>query len=246
MANVHSVQLEVCADNICGVQAAVRGGAARVELCAGLEVGGLTPSLGAVRAACQLEIPVHVLIRCRAGDFEYRPEEVACMAADMQAFSAEGVSGFVIGALEKNKRLNRDVLIRLRDASNDLPLTLHRAFDLTQDKFEALEFAIELGCKRVLTSGGASDALSGIGCIERLIEHSADRIVVMPGGGVTPAILPLILQQVSVSDVHASCQSAVRAAPLELQLGASPESARRETDEGVVRAMVEICKGAVK
>ena len=46
--------LEVCAGDIGSVMAAAEGGAQRVELCAALALGGVTPSEGFVRAAAAL------------------------------------------------------------------------------------------------------------------------------------------------------------------------------------------------
>ncbi|MBY0398419.1 MAG: copper homeostasis protein CutC, partial [Thermoleophilia bacterium] len=150
-----SVSLEVCADSVEGMLAAARGGADRIELCSALEVGGLTPSAGQMARAARLGVPVHALIRSRAGDFCFGPDEVAAMLEDIGAAKAAGLAGVVIGASRSDGRLDEETLSALRSAAGRMSVTLHRAFDLVPDFGEAVEAAVRLGFERILTSGGA-------------------------------------------------------------------------------------------
>ena len=159
-----NVLLEICAGDIASVIAAARGGAARVELCSALAVGGLTPSEGFIaRAVAVPGVRKHVLIRPREGDFVYSPEEVAIMLADVAMAARCGADGVVVGALLPDGSIDTATTRLLVEAahSRGLSVTFHRAFDHTADAVASLECIIALGCDRVLTSGLAPTALQG-------------------------------------------------------------------------------------
>ncbi|WP_433337647.1 copper homeostasis protein CutC [Spirillospora sp. CA-294931] len=195
---------EICIDGTEGAIAAERAGAHRVELCAALFDGGLTPSAGMVRAtlAAVSSIRVHVIIRPRGGDFVFDRHEVAAMEHDVAAVREAGAHGVVIGALTAEGAVDREVTRRLMDAAGDLPVTFHRAFDMTADPFAALDALIELGVDRVLTSGQESSALEGAPLIAELVWRAGDRIAVMPGGGITGRNLARIVAETAVREVH--------------------------------------------
>ena len=68
------MKVEVCVTSIASARMAEAAGADRLELCAELAVGGVTPAPGLLQAIREaVEIPVHVLIRPRSGDFVYSP-----------------------------------------------------------------------------------------------------------------------------------------------------------------------------
>ena len=161
------VLVEVCLDSAEGLAEAVAGGADRIELCAALAVGGLTPSAGLMQAAARCPVPVLAMIRPRAGDFVFSPAEVAIMLADIAAARAAGLAGVVLGASLPGGRLDRAILARLTDAASGLDLTLHRAFDLVPDIAPAIELAADLGFRRILTSGQAATAAEGRAGLER-------------------------------------------------------------------------------
>jgi len=165
--------------------AAFRGGADRLELCANLIIGGTTPSpalFRQVRRDCS--IPVNVLIRPRFGDFLYSEPELEEMAEEISLFRELGADGVVIGVLTPEGELDTDRMARLMDRAGDLSVTLHRAFDMTRDPFAALEAAIELGCRTILTSGQAGDAAAGKDLLRELYARAAGRIDIMAGCGV--------------------------------------------------------------
>lgn len=177
--------LEVCAGSIESALNAQNAGAKRIELCAELSVGGLTPSKGMIQMVKELvDIPVYVLIRPRSGDFDYSLLELEQMKEDV-AFCAElGCEGVVIGALTSERKIHEKITYELMQAAGFMDVTFHRAFDAAQNPFEALDTLREMGIQRVLTSGGASNALEGYNLLGELIEEADDEIIIMPGGGI--------------------------------------------------------------
>jgi copper homeostasis protein len=228
--------LEVCVDDIAGLEAAVSGGADRIELCSALDSGGLTPSCGFMAAAAQVPIPVFALIRPRAGGFVYSEAEVAVMEADIAAARDAGLAGVVIGATTADGALDQQVNRKLVDAAMGLDLTLHRAIDVVSDMERAVDLAISLGFSRVLTSGGARHAEEGIDIIARLVERSAGKISIMPGGGVRPENAARFLAIPGVTELHASCSGAYVGAGRLVELGFLSEMPRR-TDAAIVRQL---------
>jgi copper homeostasis protein CutC len=201
--------LEVCVEDTRGIAAAVAGGADRIELCAALDVGGLTPPPSLIRAAASAPIPVHLLVRPRAGDFVYDAVERGLVEDDIRAAADAGLAGVVIGASTRDGRLDLDGLARWVEVARAraLSITLHRAFDLTPDPLAALEQAVALGFDRILTSGGAPRAVDAIDTLTSLVAAAGDRITLLVGSGVSPATLPALLAT-GAREVHASCRVA--------------------------------------
>lgn len=205
--------LEVCVDDLGGLREALAGGASRIELCSALAVGGLTPSAALISAAVRAPVPVHVLIRPRAGDFVYDAGEDELIAADVRAAVNAGAAGVVIGANRPGGVLDSAHLQRLvavaRDAAGrrggPLALTLHRAFDLCEDSGKALEAAITLGFDRVLTSGGAGSAMAGRERLTALVRQACGRIKILAAGGIDANNVDAVLAT-GVNEIHASCQ----------------------------------------
>ncbi|RFU39574.1 copper homeostasis protein CutC [Actinomadura logoneensis] len=199
-----SLTHEICIDSVEGAIAAERAGADRVELCAALFDGGLTPTLGTVRAALAAvsSIRVHVIIRPRGGDFIFDEHEIAAMEHDVVAAREAGAHGVVIGALTPEGEIDRPVTERLMKAAGGLSVTFHRAFDMAADPFAALDTLIDLGVDRVLTSGQDSSALEGAPLIAELVRRAGDRIVVMPGGGITPRNVARVVAETGAREIH--------------------------------------------
>ena len=203
--------LEVCVADPQSLAAAVAGAAERIELCSALELGGLTPTPGLIAMAAATGIPVYALVRSRSGDFVYDEADVAAMIADIAAIRAAGLAGVVLGASKPNGELDGVVLRRLREAAEGLGTTLHRAFDLVPEIAPAVELAIELRFERILTSGCAPDAPSGVGGIAAAHRAAAGRISIMAGSGLRPENVGALLAEVPLSEVHSSCAIAVPA-----------------------------------
>ncbi|GBQ10196.1 copper homeostasis protein CutC [Swaminathania salitolerans] len=202
--------LEICVDESCGLTAAQRPCVARIELCAALAQGGLTPSPGLIARAGGSSVPVFALIRPRAGDFIYSDMETDQMLDDIAHMRQAGLAGVVIGCLDAEGRLDRARLARLRRASLPLRCQLHRAIDLSVDPLQAIDIAIDLGFERVLSSGGARSAAEGAACLGRMMEHARGRIEIMAGGGVRPDNVAEIYRTSGVNGFHASCRIACR------------------------------------
>jgi copper homeostasis protein len=204
------VKVEVCVDSVASAIAAERGGAERIELCSSLIEGGVTPSAGVietVRAAVSL--PLHVMVRPRGGDFCYDDHEFVILQRDIVLAKRFGVDGIVFGILDVNGTLDVERSRRLVDAARPLAVTFHRAFDMTADLFQALEDVCAAGADRVLTSGGEQTSLQGIETIARLVEQSADRIIVMPGSGIKPDNARALVEQTGAREIHVGLRSSV-------------------------------------
>jgi copper homeostasis protein len=227
--------IEVCVDTADGLAAAIEGGADRIELCAALSVGGLTPSRGLMATAAASPVPVFAMIRPRDGDFVYATRDIAVMLADIDAARDAGLAGVVFGANLPDGRLDVVLLRDLIAAAQGMGQTLHRAFDLAPDLDRALEDAIALGLPRILTSGGAATAIEGATVLQRLIARAAGRIAIMPGSGINARTVG-VLRHLPLSEIHASCAVERPVAHGAVALGFSGPM-RRETDAAEVRAL---------
>lgn len=238
MTNANRMPLEVCVDTIDGAWTAAQNGADRIELCASLALGGLTPSPGTMRAAAEISVPVYAMIRPRAGDFVYSERDKSVMEADVRAAEAAGLAGIVTGACVADGELDAAFLARLIGATRLRP-TLHRAFDTLTDIDRAVDQAVALGFERILTSGGAPAAELGLAAIRQTVERAAGRIAVMIGSGVTAANVDMLLDRTGADELHASCASLQPVSPAHsgVRLGFVPESGMRCTDPLLVRSL---------
>ena len=201
--------IEGCVDSYASAAAAALAGADRLELCANLAIGGTTPSpvvFKQVQRDC--DVKINVLIRPRFGDFLYSQPEMEEMCTEIRAFRALGANGVVIGALTPEGTLDMDKMRRLMDCAGDMEVTLHRAFDMTRDPLEALEAAVALGCRTILTSGQASSAPAGLEILRTLRARAAGRIGVMAGCGVKKENIRAIFDGAGITAFHTSGRGA--------------------------------------
>ena len=197
------ILIEACVDSVDAALAAERAGAHRIELCADLAEGGTTPSAGMIQLACErLAIPVFIMVRPRGGDFLYSPAEQETMLREIAIARGLGAHGVVIGALARDGTVDLDITRALVEAARPLPVTFHRAFDLTHDLEGALDALIECGVERVLTSGGVPRAAEGIEMLGALSARARDRIIVMAGGGVDARAATLIVERTGIHELH--------------------------------------------
>jgi copper homeostasis protein len=205
MKIANEILLEVCADSIQGAIIAQSAGSQRIEFCANLSEGGITPSPAQIEIARKLlNIKLYILVRPRGGDFLYDDTEFEIIKSDVHFCGKTGCDGIVIGLLNANGTIDKErsrELIRIA-SQYAMGVTFHRAFDRSNDLFLALEDAIDLGCERILTSGGYDTALEGADVIRQLIEKANNRIVVMPGCGVTPQNANQLIQKTGLKELH--------------------------------------------
>lgn len=201
-----SVQLEVCVYSYESARIAHQVGATRIELCAGANEGGITPSLNLFEQIhTQLGIPCVVMIRPRGGDFVYNESEVQEMCAAIQEFKARGATKFIVGCVTPEGDIDTTTLQRLlAQCDTHDEVCFHRAFDMVRDQHAALEVLIAHGIKRILTSGGRNTALEGLDALVALQQQAAGRIEIMPGSGVTETNLHQILDATGCHTIHGS------------------------------------------
>jgi copper homeostasis protein len=197
------VTIEICVGDVESAIAAEVGGADRVELCDNLAVGGTTPSAGAIAEACRwLSIPVHVLLRPRAGDFVYSERELAVMRHDIEAAKALGAAGVVLGVLTGESAIDRDRAAALIALARPMSVTFHRAIDQASEPLEALDALMAIGVDRVLSSGGRPTALEGMDTLKALVARAADRIAIMAGGRLDLDNLDTIVRTCQLAEIH--------------------------------------------
>ena len=242
---------EICVDSIAGVRAAKAAGADRAELCADLLEGGITPSLGMIRQARTIPgIGLHVMIRPRGGDFLFDDDEFAIMRSDIETAKAEGADGVVIGLLTAAGEVDAARTRELIALARPLSVTFHRAFDVAAEPFRALEALIELGVDRVLTSGQEASVLEGLPLIVELMNRASNRIIVMPGGGITERNVDRLVAAASPREIHFAAlepaPSAMRFRRPHVFMGGElrpPEYDRLDTSAASVRSVIVKASG---
>lgn len=210
--NNNKILLEVCADSVESALIAQKGGANRIEFCDNLVEGGTTPSYGQIKLLRELlDIKLYVLIRPRGGDFLYSDIEFKVMKSDIEFCGEMNCDGVVIGMLNADGSVDMERCRELAGIAEkySMGITFHRAFDRSNDLFISMNDAIELGCERILTSGGKNSALEGADIISELIKKAEDRIVIMPGAGVTPENAEELIKRTGLKELHGTFRNRV-------------------------------------
>jgi copper homeostasis protein len=204
------MKLEICANSLQSALNAQMAGADRVELCSELSVGGITPSLGLLKAVREkITIPVHVLIRPRSGDFNYSDEEFEQMKIDIQLCKDLGFAGIVSGVLSENNSIDIKRTQELIDISKPLSFTFHRAFDCVPKPEQALEKLIQLGVNRILTSGQKDKAIDGLELLKQLKNQAKEQLIILPGSGIRPKNAE-VFREAGFKEIHASASVSVK------------------------------------
>lgn len=224
------ITIEVCVDSLAGAVLAQSLGADRLELCANLSIGGTTPSAGLLRKVrAAVQIPVHVLVRPRGGDFLYHDAEIETMLAEIAFAKTEGAEGIVSGTLTPAGAVDEEITRVLIQAARPLPFTFHRAFDHCREPLKALAGLKELGIQHLLTSGQAPTALDGISLLREL-KRIAGEVSIMPGGGISPANIGQILTALQPQEIHFSGTRRVSSAMIHsssIRMGAEDHTASK-------------------
>lgn len=200
-----SLFFELCAESLVSARAAQAGGADRIELCSGLEQGGVTPSPALmISTIAAVSVPVYVLIRPRAGDFVFSPAEMDTMASQIETAKEAGAAGVALGVLRADRRVDLERTRTLIEVARPMHVTFHRAFDETRNLSEALEDVIAAGADHLLTSGGAPDVLTGAATIAGLARQARARIQIIAGGGLRLKNLVEAVRRSGVYAIHGS------------------------------------------
>ena len=200
--------LEITVESVAAASAAERGGADRIELCADLRCGGLTPAPEIMRnARSAVRLPIFAMVRPRAGNFVYTNGEISLMKSQMTQARALGMNGIVLGVLREDNTVDVSLLKNLVEFAAPLPLTFHRAFDETPDLFRALEDITSVGAARILTSGGASKAPQALDTLAKLVQIAGGRIIIVPGSGIQPENFGVVRQALNAREYHSGLSS---------------------------------------
>jgi copper homeostasis protein len=234
------MRVEISVESVAGARVAAAAGAARVELCAGLSDGGLTPSAALIEAASAL-VEVHVLVRPRPGDFHYTRDELDLIVRDIAVAREHGATGVVVGALTADGHVD-DACAEFVAAAEGMQTTFHRAIDISSDSRQALDRLVALGFTRVLTSGRRRSALDGAPLIKELARTGG--IEVMACGGVRAANAAQVIAATGVRDLHAAPRRPVGRAPggdvSYAGVGVPPGLDHFETDPDEVAALCAV------
>ena len=197
--------LEVCADSVQSAIAAQEGGADRIELCSALVIGGLSPSPAMFQQVREnTDIQIRVLLRPRFGDFCYDEYEFQTLKEEVRQFRELGADGVVIGILKPDGTLNMEQMEELVRAAEGIGITMHRAFDVCRDPYEALEQCVSLGIDTILTSGQKSSAWEGRELLAELVRRSDRRIDILAGAGIGPSVIRELAEYTGVRSFHMS------------------------------------------
>ena len=233
------VLLEIAAFNIEAALNALAAGADRIEFCENPMEGGTTPSYGSLLLMSQLtKQPVFPIIRPRGGDFLYTDREFQVMQNDLMACQQLGFKGAVIGLLNADGTIDIKRTSALIQAAGQMEISFHRAFDRCIDPFLALEQLIDIGCKRILTSGQVPNVGNAIPMIQQLVEKAKDRIIILPGSGVRASNCQAIINETGAVEIHSSARKAIASQMKHNATSMQENVISMGVDENEVKAML--------
>lgn len=240
------ILLEIIASTVSDCLAAEAGGADRIELCAAIATGGLTPSLGTlIEAKKRVRIPIMAMVRPRPGGFCYSEEEFATMRRDAAMFIEHGADGLVFGMLHSDGNVDAARCGKLVEAADGRQAVFHRAFDAVPNYKNSLEELVDLGVTRILTAGQKKTAFDGRERLHELIALADGRIEILPGGGIRPHNVGHLLESSGAAQVHltafsARCDASLSNSPISFgSLPGAPSSSYECVDPDAVRRMRE-------
>ena len=198
-------KLEVCIDNLAGLEACIEGNADRIELCSSLIQGGLTPTVELMKQASESKIPLRIMVRPKSGNFHYSPSDLDQMKKDIDMAHSFGFEGVVFGATLSNGCIDQAILEKLMEHASELKKTLHRAIDTISKPVSAVKIATDLGFDCILSSGGAKTAHDGLSVLKEMHTKALGKIEIMPGSGVNPENAQKIAMSSNFNWIHSSC-----------------------------------------
>ena len=206
-------KLEVCIDNLAGLEACIKGNADRIELCSSLIHGGLTPETDLMRHASNAAIPVRMMVRPKSGNFYYSSTDLRQMKNDIDMARSFGFEGVVFGATLVNGGIDQTFLEKLVTYAFGLKKTLHRAIDTISDPVGAVSIASNLGFDCILSSGGFDTANEGLLILKEMHSRALGKIEIMPGSGVNTENAQKIAKSSNFNWLHSSCSSLLENSP---------------------------------
>ena len=230
--------LELCVASTKAIQIAKKYPFDRIELCQNLENGGTTPSLGLIHFATTSGLNTHVLIRPRAGNFIYTPEEIQVMLTDVKRCNLTSIKGLVVGSLTENHEIDVVTICKMMETVEDLDFTFHRAFDDITDWKKAMDQLIKLRFKRILTSGGQANVDLGKERLKEMVKYANGRIEIMIGGGIRPDNILSLTNEIVPTAIHFSGTSMVKNSTSKSLFSTD----QLEIDEEKVKLMVQNLK----
>ncbi|BEP29070.1 copper homeostasis protein CutC [Helicovermis profundi] len=239
------MKIEICVDRVSSGVIAEKAGATRLELCQDLSIGGTTPSFGLVKETLEnVNIPVVLMIRPRAGDFCYDDYEFSCMLNDIELFKELNIEGFVIGILKADGSIDAKRMKLAIESAPNKDFIFHRAFDMSNNLDNSLEISKELGIKRILTGGGKQRAIDGIGVLEKLTKKSED-VIIMAGSGINLDNISKF-KEINISEIHLSgkhfTQSKMQFRKKNISMGSVSKESEYLIEEASLEKIVKIVK----
>jgi copper homeostasis protein len=243
-------RLEICADSVASALIAMEAGAHRIELCDSLIDGGITPSAGKIESVIKkVDIPLHVIIRPRGGDFLYTAIEYDIMKRDIDLCGEAGADGIVIGILTPEGNIDIERSARLIEKARPMSVTFHRAFDMCSDPFRGVADVIATGADRLLTSGQMNDAQSGAALISELVRKAGSKLIIMPGGGLNESNIGAVAKITGASEFHMTGRKSIESRMTFRRNGISmggnnngDEFTMRTADPDMIKNIVQILK----
>lgn len=194
---------EACVESFEKAKEAQDKGANRIELCENLAVGGTTPSYGTVKICLEkLNIPIFPMVRARGGNFNYSKDEIEIMKEDIKLFKKIGVKGIVLGCLTNDNKIDLETTKELVDLAYPMEVTFHKAIDEISNPLDYIDALIDIGIKRILTSGGKATALEGKDLINDMIRKSNKKLKIVVAGKVTKENLSELSSLISSDEFH--------------------------------------------
>ncbi|HWS30365.1 MAG TPA: copper homeostasis protein CutC [Clostridia bacterium] len=241
---MRNLKIEVCCNTAADAFAAKEAGAARVELCSALALGGLTPSMGELSAARRADIEIAAIVRPREGGFCYNDIEFETMLADADAMLRSGADGIVFGILHPDGAVDTVRCAKMLEVIGNKTAVFHRAIDVTPDWRAAIDALSELGFDRILTSGQRPTAIEGAATIRKMMDYAAGRIGILPGSGIRLENAEAFVKQTGAAELHVSMRAfhpdASVAANPSIHFGGDYEQGYAATDACALRKLVEL------
>ena len=173
-------------------------------------MGGTTPSTGVIEEvlayAGEHSVPVMTIIRPRGGNFVYNDIELKIMHTDLIEAKKLGTDGIVIGCLTEDGWLDEEALDLFIETAEGLQITFHMAFDALskENQFKAIDWLAERGVTRILTHGGPAGTPieDNFDHLKELIAYADQRILILPGGGISTENVQTVMDTLKVTEVH--------------------------------------------